>query len=320
MKQILNLTSIKNNKPDNFFICVGSPEDRCKGSIIKLDKNYKADKFILFRYSDSFNKKREENIDFIKNYTQDFNNYIELLIDEEKPIPVIQEIIEIFNVERRKNDNLRISLDFSTMIKWHFLILLKALTLNDLIKYVRFIYTEPEEYITELFQPLSFGIKNIFPIPTYYGNYDFSKETTLVIFLGYEGDRAISIFEKVDPSDCLLLIGKPAYHTEWEGRTEEMNRNLINLVGKEKIKYIDSRDPILISNQLENLLNNPTFSNSNKIIAPLGTKPQILGLFFYLHTNKYLNNVIYSSPLRHNHLFYSTGIGPTWEIQNIFNL
>jgi len=300
------------NEPDDVFICCGSPEDRCKGTVRKLSSEYKANVVLFLRYTNHESKRREENISEMKQRLKTVGEIKEIFIDEEKPIPVIGDIIR--TVEKYVVDpkNPRVSMDISTIIKWHLLIILKAFDSNDICEKIRFLYTEPEDYVTDLFQPLSFGIRQIFPIPTYSGNYDFSRDALLVLLLGYEGDRALALLEEMDPAECLLLIAKPAYHKEWEGRTEDMNRGIINIVGKSKIKHVDSRNPVKVSEQLHKILSSTEYSRYNHIVSPLGTKPQTLGLYLYL--SKYPPNtiLIYGSPLRHNEPFYSKGIGRSW--------
>jgi len=306
------IETIKRGAPDDVFICCGSPEERCKGTIRKRSPNYEANTVFLLRYTNHESQKREQNVKEMKERLEKVGKIIEIVVDEEKPIPIINDIIqkiEKYATEPRKP---RITIDISTSIKWHLLILLKALDLKNICEKIRFLYTEPEDYETDLFQPLSFGISKIFPIPTYSGNYDFSKDSLLVLLLGYEGDRALALLEEMDPTDCLLLIAKPAYHKEWEGRTEKMNTGIINVVGKSKIKYVDSRNPVIISQQLHRILSNQKYSKYNHIISPLGTKPQILGLYLYLSTNPSNTVLIYGAPLRHNEPFYSRGIGDSW--------
>lgn len=308
------IDTITEGRPDDVIICCGSPEERCKGAIMKLSPNYKSNAVFLLRYTDHESQKRERNIKEMKDRLKSVGEIAEIRIDEEKPLPLIKDIIQNIKKYAADPEKPKITIDISTIIKWHLLILFKALDLKYPQKEVRILYTEPEDYITELFQPLSFGINQIFPIPTYSGNYDFFKDTMLILLLGYEGDRALALFEETDPADCLLLIPDPPYHKVWKGRTEEMNKGIINIVGKSKIKYIHSRNPVIVCHQLHDILSNSIYSKYNHIISPLGTKPQTLGLYLYLSTNPPHTNLIYGSPLRHNEPFYSHGIGRTWVL------
>src|SRR3989304_3683678 len=289
------ITTIAQGEPDDVFICCGSPEERCKGVTQKLAPDYHSRIVLLLRYTNHDSEKREKNIQEMKERLETVGKIREIIIDEEKPIPVVREIIREIEKYTENHQKPKISIDISTMIKWHLLILLRALDFVKKNGILRFLYTEPQDYITDLFQPLSFGIHSIFPIPTYSGNFDFSKNSLLVLILGYEGDRALALYEEMDPTECLLLVGKPAYHKEWEGRTEKMNKEIINTVGASKIRYIHSRNPLAVSQQLRELLSSPTNLQYNQIISPLGTKPQTLGLYLYLSTNPSNTVLIYGS-------------------------
>ncbi len=310
-KECETINTIIEGLPDDLLICAGSPEIRCLGIAKRLAQNYKAKNILLIRYSGHQSEERERNIRELKNRLQNVGNIDEIIIDEENPIPRIREITAKIETYSSK-PIARITIDITTIIKWHLLILLESLDLCNLAKTCRFVYTEPEDYMTDIFIPLSFGINKVFPVPTYSGNFDFYKDLQLIIMLGYEGDRASAVFEEMDPDDCLLLIAKPSYHEKsWEGRTERLNKEIINIVGESKIRYIDARNPILVKQQLDDLLSNPKARRFNHAIAPLGTKPQTLGLYAYLRNKPRNTIVVYGSPARHNK-FYSQGIGRSW--------
>lgn len=309
--ELCKIDTITKDSPDDAFVCVGSPEKRCIGSAIKLGKSYRANNIYVLKYS-HYSESRGKNLFEMRQLLSNRGHLQEYTIEEAAPIPMFNEIIQDI---KNNTDGVKspcITIDVSTFIKWHLLVFLRALSLSGLIHQCRFLYTEPEDYIIDLFQPLSFGVKEIFPIPLYSGSYNFAKESLLVIMLGYEGDRSMGLLENIDPTECLLLIPKPAYHPEWEGRTEEMNKEIINVIGQSSVEYIDSRNPMLVSNQLNDLLSKPEYSKYNILVSPMGTKPQAIGLYLYWSKNPSNTTLIYSSPLRHNDLFYSKGIGRTW--------
>jgi len=317
IKKYVQLKTIKNsaqNPIDDFYICCSSFEERCLGGTNITHDEYKTRYSILFNYTtleenkDKIKHKNKlmkilQNIGILKTYS----------IDPDKPIYILSEVVNFINNNIKNLNNVNIKIDITAFMKWHLLILLKLLDQNNLINNIEFIYTEPLQYAPNLYQPLSFGIKEIFPVPLYYGDYDYSKENLLVIFLGYEGNRALALFESLDPDDCILLIADPPYWSKWKNKTEEMNEDIINLLGRENVHYIHSRKPSDVCESLIDLLRQNESYKNNTIIAPLGTKPQTLGLFFYLKKIDPENTMlIYASPLRYNELFYSQGIGRTW--------
>ncbi len=309
-----SISRITSDAPDDALICCGSPEDRCLGTINRLTPDYHARTVYLIRYTNHESRKRAENIEKMRQKLSTVGPIRDIQIDEEKPIPVIMDLIEEITKSAINTRKARISIDISTIRKWHLLIFMKAFEAVKERHLLRFLYTEPEDYVTDLFQPLSFGIKDIFPIPNYSGNFDFSRDSLLVLMLGYEGDRALALFEEMDPTECLLLIAKPSYHEEWEGRAEVMNKGIISAVGSSQIRYIHSRNPILVAYQLRELLSHTHFKQYNHVISPLGTKPQTLGLHCYLSSNPPNTVLLYGSPARHNELFYSKGIGRSWVL------
>lgn len=312
--ELKSIDTIQKNEPDDLFICCGSPEERCNGTSKKLVPTYKANKVFLLRYTNHESHERDKNIKEIRERLTKVGEITEFILDEEKPIPVINDVVQNIGKHTSELTQPKISFDVSTVMKWHILILLKALDLNNSLNGIRFLYTEPQDYVTNLFQPLSFGIRQIFPIPTYSGNYDFFKDSLLILLLGYEGDRALALLEKMEPAECMLLIPNPAYHREWEGRTESMNKEIIHIIGKSRVKYIDSRNPVIVAEQLHHMLSDLEYSKFNHVISPLGTKPQALGLYIYLATHPTNTILIYGSPSKHNELFYSRGIGRTWSL------
>ena len=179
---------------------------------------------------------------------------------------------------------------------------------------MRIFYSEPEDYITDLYLPMSTGIRQINTIPGFVGTQPLTKPALLVIFLGYEGDRAISLFENLDPNEVIVVIPNPPYHIEWKGRTEEMNRHLIELIGEDRIEYANSRNPFIIASELEKIIENYDLNDWHLCIAPLGTKPQTVGIYLFWQKHKGECSLIYAQPLKHNKHFYSKGIGKTWSL------
>ncbi|MFX1538410.1 MAG: hypothetical protein ACFFDI_29820 [Promethearchaeota archaeon] len=309
--EIEEVSTIKPSLADHVFLCSASPEKRCCGVIEKLSGSYRVNQSIIIQYEHKSQRRKENMLDMEKHLLQ-FGSVDKCVMNESAVLPKINELILNIRSMVKKQEPPRITIDITTIIKWHLLLLLKALAQHTLLPYVRFLYTEPQEYVIE--RPLSVYVREIFPVPLFQGHYNFSRNTLLVIILGYEGNRAIALFENIDPDECLLIVAKPAYNLEWEGRTEKMNKEIINLVGRKKVKYLHSRNPRIVTEQLEKLLLSKKFLTYNHFIAPLGTKPQVLGLFNYYQNHQEQTNVVSISPLRHSEL-YSKEIGKTWVLQ-----
>jgi hypothetical protein len=91
------------------------------------------------------------------------------------------------------------------------------------------------------------------------------------------------------------------------------------MVGNKKIRYANSLDSQLVFESLQKILVEFPFDKWRWSIVPLGTKPQIIGLYMFWRQNKDLFSIIYASPLKHNYPFYSKGLGKTWLLKDVEN-
>jgi hypothetical protein len=175
------------------------------------------------------------------------------------------------------------------------------------------VYTEPEDYDAASYLPLSFGISGIEQIPGFSGTADSSRPLHLMIFLGYEGERALATYDQLQPIKTTLVIPDPPFRPEWTGRTEFFNEDLIIRVGKHSLTLADAIDPELVCGTIRQVFGDEADrSDHAKILCPLGTKPQAFGAYIYTRKAVDPPALIYAGPLRHNERFYSHGIGSTW--------
>ncbi len=216
----------------------------------------------------------------------------------------------------RKSD--AIVLDISVFTKRHLLMMLRWLDDEGYWDKLCVVYTAPEDYDVSQFIPLSFGIASFQQIPGFSACPDLSRPVHLVLFLGYEGDRVLATYEHVQPMQTTLVIPYPPYQPSWAGRTERFNADLIGLVGNEAISKVDSTDPEATCKALDQILGERDKRSLHaKVVSPLGTKPQTLGIYSYVRECNDPPAIVYASPLRHNHEFFSHGIGITWVLKKV---
>ena len=312
---IRHLTSLNPalGEETEIFIGCASFEDRCLGALRLLSPKYRFTHSYLCVYDD-FNEARQPNF---RAMTETLHRHGPLSIveaSEENPSRSIPELLIQVRSLASKSEA-RITLDVSTFTKRHLLLLLHALDDAGLWQSLRILYTEPKEYVADLYVPMSMGIKEVAPIPGFTNLDPPDKPVLLLIMLGYEGDRAMALFQTIEPNETVLLVPRPAYRPEWEGRTEELNRQLVSLLGEDAIAYADSRDPLKVKTALDSVLGTryPT-RDWTCLVSPLGTKPQTVGLYSFWRENPDSCAVIYAQPLKHNERYYSTGSGLTWEL------
>ena len=315
MKQIDRVTSTMSGIPDDMFITCGSFEKRCLGSLIKFD-NYLTDRFVLFEF-DEPNQVREDNL--LKMEKILFNAGLK---NKYKKISVqhgmIADGILKFH-EYCKSENLltlskgiSITLDITTFTKELLFDILFYIENFLKIKSLRLLYTIPEKYALPDEGPLSYGIKNIKVIPFYWNSWTTTKDDMLMVILGYEEMRAWSLISQFDANVNILFVTKPGSRPVWDMLCENYNQRL--LTEKFTIDTMPAIDPAAtISILEERIIKEKLHENYNIFIAPLGTKPQIVGTFCFLVKYPEANvNIVSTTAVEHNIPYYSSEIGETF--------
>ncbi len=90
----------------------------------------------------------------------------------------------------------------------------------------------------------------------------------------------------------------------------------MRLVGEKSTIKVDAIDPDDTFLALDKLLgDSPKRRHHAKLVCPLGTKPQTVGIYSHVRICADPPALVYASPLRHNHDFFSHGVGKTWILK-----
>ena len=316
-----SIRSIQNSKTDDLFLVAASFEPRSIKASSLLTKN-SVKKAVIFQYEDTL----DSTLGVIN--TRKLKDLLKSAGVKKKDV-LSCNFKDIYSVNKQfllwlKNNPINtnhpnISIDITCFTKLHLLLLLKLL--NESIPNVRLriIYTEPLSYATAFGKTLSHGI-----LDTVYLPFQSGRSTTdlsaLILFLGHEHIRAEIIVEETEPDDIILVIGRPGFSPEMCRMSEKLNRCLLTRIKYDHqfhLAYTSTRDFWDIATFLFNLIS--YLYKSKKIstfyIAPLGTKLQVVGLFFALQNlDPNIRIVItYSIPKRYEKSSYSQGFGPTYS-------
>lgn len=287
------------------------------GLLSKLDR-WKPNEAILFHYDDT-NIRREENHQAMENALRAASaSPIVLQFTESNAVKSLHDNMAALRNILELHNNSSIVLDISVFTKRHLLMMLRWLDDEGYWERLCVVYSEPEDYDVSKYIPLSFGVSSIQQIPGFSACPDLSRPLHLVLFLGYEGDRALAVYDHIQPMQTTLMIPYPPYKPAWIGRTEDFNADLLTIVGKTPVVKVDSIDPDGTYQALLDILGDGSLIGQNaKLICPLGTKPQTLGIYNYLRRCADPPAIVYASPLRHNHNFFSHGFGTTWMLKQV---
>lgn len=204
-------------------------------------------------------------------------------------------------------------LDFSVVPRADLWMLLRWLTDAMLWDRTSFVYTEPEDYSSVKSLPLSCGLQEIQTLVGEAGVADCSRSVHLLMQLGYEGDQALAVYEETQPARVTLLIPHPPFRPEWERRTEDFNSHLLGLVGEGACQRVDAIDPAVTAAVVKEIVEKGHASEST-IVCPLGTKPQLLGLFVAAVRLPEEPAVLIPKPLRAASTARAKGVGRSWAV------
>jgi hypothetical protein len=297
---------------DDIFLSCASFEKRCRSVVEKLDRNYCATTSFVFKYEGE-NKTNRRDINFKRLMSaaeKHSKSAIPVVCDHQDPLDGVFKFKELCERLQINMSGKSITIDISTFTKQYLLVFLKFIEKQN-PRTMRLFYAEPAEYAVKWRKPLSYGLIDIVSVPSYGGHTYIEKENLLVLLLGYEGDRAYTIWEKLSPHKTIILIGKPSYKDSWEGRVEEFNKKLLSKLPKDAVIYIPSLNPFGVRDGLEKIFADHQ-KEYNIALSPLGPKPQVVGCYLALKNNDYVQ-VLYAIPKYYEEKYFSKDTGKIWE-------
>ena len=312
MKEVRgNILPIGKMKDDVFFVC-SSFEERTANVSSMLGTNYRTKRSFIFRYDEqTLTDLRDTNLETLKQIlTKHSDITTQVDCDRYNPVEGIYKLQDHCKEHSIQLREANITIDMTTFTKQCLLILLNFIE-KQKPKSVRLFYTEPEDYAPRWGKPLTYGLIDITSVPSYGGHHYQEKETFLILFVGYEGNRAYTIWEKLTPHKTLVLIGKPSFKDPWEGRVEELNKKLLSKLSPDSIANVATLNPFEVAKTLSSVIKEYS-TGFNIIISPLGPKPQVLGC--YLAARKYPDvQIVYAIPKRYEEEYFSRRVGKVWE-------
>ncbi len=320
-----SVDTIDRKIPDSVFLSAVSFEERCLNCSSLLSGDYLAEKVVLIRYrgADKDRKRNKHQNDLIKNFESHLVQNGEVTVvncDKEDPVDGSVKLKEVL-----ANSNLsegKITIDITTLTKQYLLVLLKSIREDYPLASLRILYT-PGHYKVSPSHPekdaLSWGVKEIKPVPGFSGSALSWRDDVLVLFLGYEGERAFQIFQKFEPKKTLAVFPNPPSYPNADRPTRTLNSRILSRPRDEvEILLADALDPESSRDLLLKL--SKTYEDEKKcnlIISPLCTKIQTLGILLFFWAKKDTNaQVIYASPFWYNEKKYTSGF-PNYVLEYV---
>lgn len=320
-----NIDTIDRDKPDSIFLSAVSFEKRCVNSSRHLSDSYVTEELILVRYrgAEKDHKRNAHQNELLKNLGSHLGPKEKTTVVHCDKDDAIDGLVKLKEVLRNRDlSQAKITIDITTFTKQYLLVLLKSIRQDYPSASIRILYT-PGYYIVSPSHPersaLSWGVKEIKPVPGFLGNCLPWQNDILVLFLGYEGERAFQIKQKLEPKKTIAVLPNPPSYPCADRPTYTLNNRILSRSRDEvEICKADALDPESTRDLLLKLSKKyEDEERYNLIISPLCTKIQTLGILLFFWVKKETNaQVIYSLPFWYNEKKYTSGF-PNYVLEYI---
>ena len=213
-KQLSELSSTLSDAPIDMFICSASFEDRCK-SITDSLGGLQIERSIV-AYNQNFQTLVQKNLTYLSEKLIDRttpDRFFKVALDTSKPIWTADHIAREVEAAVQAGAH-RFVIDATTFTRESLLILVRFLKQSlKASDSVQFLYAPAKEYsIGAEYEDkwLSKGIREVRSVLGYPGDFLPSRRTHLIILVGFEDERAISLIRECEPALISLGLGDNA--------------------------------------------------------------------------------------------------------------
>jgi hypothetical protein len=295
---------------DDLFVCCASFEDRCLSGASRLNPGFRVRFSIIFVIEEPFYTKEVDSNLFklqtaLGRHTAE-GVYI-IRCQRDNPAEAINQLKNIWpRCKPKDTDDPFITIDISGFTKIYLLQLLHFLVAEQNLGIPRLIHTTQSYAPTKLTR----GVEQITTVPNYFGTISFEKQTLLVLLLGFEPERSLSVWKHFNPTRTIALISNPPRDGQGD-YLEYAQKNNAYLLTQPNVELRDvpPDDPYGVRNTLEALYHDVRDS-FNVVIGPFGTKPQTIGVFLFCLEHPKVQ-VVYSYPTSYTRSYLQRTPGVT---------
>jgi hypothetical protein len=168
-----------------------------------------------------------------------------------------------------------VTLDITSLTKQYQLLLLRLVESVLGLSPVQVVYTPAGQYKPRM---LTKGVRQIGVVPGFEGEFSPRKKKALITFLGFDRDRALCVWNAIEPERTIPIIGVDEARPGWVEKALAHNASLLRRPGVDQPIELPCYDPFAVWAGLTAVYFELA-RNHNVFVMPLGTKPQVLGLY-----------------------------------------
>jgi hypothetical protein len=294
--KIESLERLNKEGPDDLFVCCASFEERCLSSVFRFAENFQTRFSIIFVIEEALYRKE---IDHHLNALQGefakktIERVLVISCQRQNPMDGLAQfrgILKDFQIigERRP----LITIDISGFTKIYILEILRYLVVELNLRIPRLIHTTQKYSANKLTK----GVEQIVTMPHFLGDPFPEKQTLLVLFLGFEPERALTVWEHSYPVKTIALQTNPPRNgnRKYLKYAQEGNSYLLSRPSVE-VRDVPPDDPHEVRNLLKSIWKE-TGDSFNMVIGPFGTKSQTVGVFLFWLEHREVQ-IVYSFPI-----------------------
>lgn len=197
-----------------------------------------------------------------------------------------------------------IYLDSSTFNRANLLTILFLLRKKYKVRKIHVFYTKP----IDTNEKISSCALDATSVPFFGGDQSIDKTKLLLLLIGFEHDRPLYIWEKLEPSKTILAYGK----NPTDSKYLEKNKKVVDRLKEEfecEVVGVTANDPFQASKDIEEILHKHS-DEFNIFASPLNTKLQTIGLYLAWEKNP-STQIVYSQPEYFSN-WLTIGVGETY--------
>lgn len=309
-----HLQNIRKNNPDDLFICCASFEERSTSSILKMADDFKVKYSVIiiieepqYELEIMYHLQKIQR-ELVKRTTE---RLFIISCQRQNPSDELIQLREIWKYIPKKTDsgNLNITVDISGFTKIYLLEMLQFLIVELGIRMPRILHTTQSYLPTKLTK----GVEEVDLISNFIGEPSPGKETLLILFLGFEPERALTVWENFYPSKTIALLTNPPRDNNFKylKYAHDNNSYLISRPSVE-VRDVPSDNAYEVQQVLESIWKESS-ELFNIIIGPFGTKPQTIGVFLFWLEHREVQ-IVYSFPVEYTKSYLRRNPGYTMLI------
>jgi hypothetical protein len=308
-RTLTKIANVEVGVPDDLFIGAVSFEARCGACIERLSDSYKVKNAVLVRFKKTDQGAREPHCQQMSERlvwhtgTQKMPDI--LWCDKDDALDGDFKVHEY--LRRLPKLPTLVTMDITTLTKQYLLVLLRTLRTHLPNASFRILYTPASYSFSHGRSRMSYGVKYVAPVPFYAGIQHPEKRDLLLLFLGYEGERAVRLWRSVEPERTIAVVSYPALRPGGHLPAITNNKTLLEM----DPAVVEQRRAAAASpEQTFDLLQqvHAEYEGWNIMISALGPKVQTLGIYlFFEHHPTCLSQVLYAPAASYDEKHYTVG-------------